>query len=166
MEKQPANYEAWIERVSNIVGFVYPFEWKEFIENWLNCKWISYNNYMKEASEWWTYIHKWMENFFLYKSHKKKSKRYIPYIENGIKCLQSEKIYLVSSELHIVCKNKYCDFQWTIDWIWEKDWEKLIIDYKSYWLAKDKYWLKNQYSKPTNKLKKAILRELICLLMQ
>ena len=40
----------------------------------------------------------------------------------------------------------------------EINWEKWLLDWKSYWLAKEKFNLPNNYKKPYDKLKKARLQ--------
>ena len=154
--KLPKNYENWKSRVSDIVEFIYPFKNSEderrFI-SWLNQKWIELEDYMKEASEWWTHIHKQIENFI--NSNKVKVKKeYKDFYNNWIQWIEESGVVPIASEVYISTK----DFQWTIDLIWEIDWEKWILDFKTYWLAKYKFWLQNKYKKPYDKLKKAQLQ--------
>lgn len=156
MKEKKIVYKDWIPRVSNIVEFVKPFSWTasdDFFKKWLHNKDIDYELYMKEASEWGSFIHSQIENYILGGQLVKKSK-YINYINNWIKFITEKWIINSESEIYFLNQWKY-PYQWTIDLVCEMEWYKRIIDFKTYWLAKDSFWLENRYKKPNNKLKKA-----------
>ena len=79
-------YDMTIPRVSNIVSFVYPFEWnsKQRYLDWLKKIWISEEEYLWWANELWTFIHNQMENFILWKEIEKTSPLYKE-VKNEIK---------------------------------------------------------------------------------
>lgn len=148
----PPNYEQWLPRVSQIVEFKFPFEGnaKMRFQDWLMSNDIREDDYMKEASEWGTYVHKSLEDYmdgipFTWRKYSKIVKAWIKFIEDTwIKKLSTE---------HYIKTSRY---QWTIDLVaeyWEEVW---ILDWKTFWLAKHKFWLPiPKYKKPYDKLKKA-----------
>ncbi len=152
----PKNYQEGIPRVSEIVEYVFPFDWedKERFLKWLKEKWVDYNEYMDEASTWGSAIHKWMENFIKKKKLPWKSHRYKNYILNGIKFLKDNKVKAIAAEKYVVCD----DYQWTVDLVAKIGKKTFILDWKSYSMSKDKFKLSNKYTKPYAKLKKASLQ--------
>lgn len=151
VKKLPKKYKEWIPRVSELVSFVYPFESKFFLK-WLESKWISEEDYMKEATEWWTFIHNQLEKYLLWEEVK--SSKYDDYIISGQEAIEELWIEPIYME-HYIWRE---DIQWTIDLVAKIDWKKWIIDFKTYNLSKDMFWLENKYKKPTDKLKKATLQ--------
>ena len=151
---QPKNYRLDLPRVSKIVESIYPFEWeaKSRFLDWLRKLNIDVDDYMDEASIWWTYIHKAMEVYWLTK--KWTWRKYKNIIASWIQFYKDFNVKVIANEVYIVCE----DYQWTLDCIADIDWEEYIIDWKSYWLAKEKFWLPNNYRKPYDKLKKARLQ--------
>lgn len=83
-----------------------------------------------------------------------KWRKYKSIIEGWIKFHKDYNVKLIKSEHYIKCK----EYQWTLDALVDINWEKFIIDYKSYWLAKEKFNLPNNYKKPYEKLRKARLQ--------
>ena len=157
MNKQPEHYKEGIDRVSHIVEKVFPFKWtiweKRFY-NWLYDKGIAVEDYMKEASEWGTYIHKQMELYLLGKSPRTK-KQYKEFVEAGKAAIEIEKMEPIELELYL--SNEFV--QWTCDFYGIIRWEESIVDFKTYGLAKHKWSLHSPvYRKPTDKLKKAQLQ--------
>lgn len=152
----PSNYSETIPRVSEIVSYFYPFSQKDFFSQWLSEKWISYNEYMKEATDWWTYIHKKIEEYWETKKIPKTKNRYSYFVKNWISFLNDYNVEVVSQEEYIL-STKY-NFQGTIDLIAKIDWEDWLLDWKTYSLAKHKFNLDIKYSKPYTKLKKATLQ--------
>lgn len=151
----PANYDKSLPRVSEIVEWVFPFtkEARERFEDWLWRKDIEYDSYMEEASSWGRYVHLQMEKFAL--TWKANWKKYKNYVENGIKWAKDYEVKFLSTETYLYCK----EYQGTCDAVVEIDWQTWIIDFKTYWLAKDKFGIeRGKYKKPSDKLKKARLQ--------
>lgn len=149
------SYKKYLPRVSDISSFIYPFEGKdkEWFINRLQSKWIQEDEYMKISSEWGTFIHKQMELYLLWKKVSKNTK-FWAYIDSWIKLLEDKKIKAVACEEYVLWEW----YQWTIDLIAEYKWESWIMDFKTFWLAKEQFWLWWRTKKPTDKLKKAELQ--------
>lgn len=154
MANNPTNYKKDIPRVSNIVEFLFPFHWEsqDRFHGWLERNQISLADYMEEASSWGTYVHSAMEAYW--KTGKWRWKKYKEIVANGIQFYKDFAVNLLEAEKYVSCK----DYQGTMDAVAEIHWEKWILDWKTYWLAKYKYWLEWVYRKPYDKLKKARLQ--------
>ena len=154
MANNPTNYSADLPRVSSIVEHIYPFhgESKDRFHGWLEKNDISLAWYMKEASEWGTYVHKAMEDYGA--TWKWRWKKYKKIVDSWIQFHKDYDLKLIWSEVYIKCK----DYQGTLDRLATINWVEWLIDWKSYWLAKAKFWLPNVYRKPYDKLKKARLQ--------
>lgn len=154
MANNPTNYSPNLPRVSSIVEFVYPFigESKDRFHSWLAKNNISLADYMEEASTGWTYVHKAMEDLGDCKPFK--WKKYKDIVNSWIQFHNDYSPTKNKSEVYIKCK----EYQWTLDRLCEINWEKWLLDWKSYWLAKEKFNLPNNYKKPYDKLKKARLQ--------
>lgn len=153
-DELPTSYQSNLPRVSQIVEYAYPFWWEgrdRFLQ-WLGERGISYSEYMEEASEGGRYVHSKLEQYVL--TGEKKYKKYASYISWGIDFLYDYKVRPIATEHYVKCK----DYQWTIDLIWRIGKKKYILDWKSYWLAKDRWGLRWDYKKPYDKLKKARLQ--------
>jgi hypothetical protein len=152
----PKEYKQWIPRVSQIVEFAYPFkdEDRERFLEWLWKKWVEYVDYMEEASSWGRYVHWALEKFIL--TWEWNWKKYKGYVKGWIDFLNSGEYEVIATEYYVRCKN----YQWTIDLIVRRksDWKYWILDWKTYWLAKHKFWIPSLYRKPYDKLKKASLQ--------
>lgn len=150
----PNNYVEWLPRVSSVCEFVHPFIWesKDRFHSWLAKNNISLVDYMEEASTGWTYVHKAMEDLGNWKPFK--WKKYKDIVNSWILFHKDYKPTKNKSEVYIKCK----EYQWTLDRLCEINWEKWLLDWKSYWLAKEKFNLPNKYKKPYDKLKKARLQ--------
>lgn len=107
---------------------------------------------MKEASEGWTYVHTAMETYAA--TWKWSWKKYPKIVKSGIQFHKDTGIETLASEHYIRTK----DYQWTIDRVAVYNWEVWILDWKCWALAKDKFWLPNEYKKNYSKLKKAQLQ--------
>jgi len=163
MNNLPEWYKEGIERVSKVVEFVYPFTWnsKERYLKWLADNDIWENDYLTEAQDVGTFIHLQMEKFIkweeldtddiLYDLHKEE----IDYWLNFIKWIRAPSI-----KTEVVVRDKYNRFQWTIDLVLidEDSKQVYLFDWKTWWIAKKKYWLPNVYRKPYSKLKKLALQ--------
>ena len=164
----PKWYTKWVPRVSTIVSFVYPFIWTEYEKCYL--QWLSKHNidekeYIDKACSVWTFIHKCLEDklnsivtnkkTLLYTKYKKTITNWIDYINTLQKKYKNDTFI---SEPFIIDKNKR--YQWSVDLVREdkKNKQVFIYDYKTWWIARADYWLKNKYSKPYSKLKKVSLQ--------
>ncbi len=154
MANSPSNYIPDLPRVSAICEFVYPFigESKDRFHSWLSRNNISLEEYMKEASEWWTYVHKAMEDLWNWK--KLRCRKYKDIVQSGIDFHNDFSPTNNKSEVYVKCK----EYQWTLDRLCTITKEWWILDWKSYGLAKAKFGLTNTYKKPYDKLKKARLQ--------
>ena len=163
----PEWYKDWIDRVSNIVSFVYPFDGytKNQYLQWLKKNGIDESDYMAEACDVGTFIHLQMENairnieldkeHYLYNEHKNE-------IEYGLECLSLMRIVWWNHKLmtEVVIRDKYDRYQWTIDLVRidEKNKKVWIYDWKTWWIAKKKFNLPNAHKKPYDKIKKVGLQ--------
>ncbi len=156
MANNPTTYNPKLPRVSQIVEFHYPFVWesKDRFHSWLAKNNISLSDYMEEASSWGTYVHLAMEKYW--DTWKWRWKKYKKVVDNGIKFHIDYEVKTIASEVYVKCKH----YQGTADRvaILNINGEKWLLDWKTYWLAKTKFWLKSVYRKPYDKLKKARLQ--------
>lgn len=154
-DKLPSRYKQGLARVSDIVSSVYPFslETEERFVGWLTKYWVSHSAYMEEASTGGTYVHAALETFIL--KWEFRGKKYKGWVASGIRFLEEHKVKAIATEEYIVCR----DYQGTCDLIAEIDWEKYVLDWKNFWLAKTKFGIpQGDYRKPYDKLKKAQLQ--------
>ena len=120
---------------------------------------IPVNEYMKVASEAWTHIHLWLDNYinWLEESFSEYEPHTKEYISHWIDFLIKEKVAPISTEEYIAT-NRY---QWTIDLVAWIDWEQWVLDWKTWWIAQEilgTKWPKWKYKKPYAKLKKATVQ--------
>lgn len=154
-KRLPTKYIATLPRVSAIVEYFYPFTWnaRERFEDWLLRNDIGVDEYMKEASTWGTFVHSKLEDYMKWKDYRWKKYRWF---------IEAWKSFIVDYNVSPIAMEEYIrtnDFQGTIDLIWEIDGEKWILDWKTFGLAKHKFWLPiPSYKKPSDKLKKARLQ--------
>lgn len=172
MNNLPEWYLAWIDRVSSIVSFKFPFEWNSRMryQNWLNNLWITEEDYWLTATEWWTEIHKALEDYVLgnkipnkiLNKHKDEIEWAIRYIDWLI-----AEYPEVDWRTEVYLRDEHNRYQGTVDLVRvnEKTKEVWIYDYKSYEVAKRKYWIKTKellknwsLPKPTDKLTKVSLQ--------
>ena len=156
-------YEKWIARVSNIVSFVFPFEWnsKQRYLDWLNKLWITEDEYLWWANELGTYIHKQMENIIkgdkieikspFYKEVKEIIKQWKKYIKK----LKNEWFEILTE---VYLKDKLNRYQGTSDLVLIKNNEVIIADWKSYWVVKRRYNLDNKSTLDSSKREKVRLQ--------
>lgn len=156
-ENNPIHYKEDLPRVSTICETIYPFEWtpaeKHFLK-WLEDKWVNRDEYMEEASKGGRYIHEQLENYLKWLEIDESKPEYFDIIISWQSAIDELDIKPIHIE-HYICNDKY---QWTIDLVARVNWKKTIVDWKTYWLAKYKWWLDTWYKKPTDKLKKATLQ--------
>lgn len=157
-KKLPNNYKEGIPRVSDLVDAKYPFTWtkaEEMFLRWLDKNNVTYDDYMKEATEWGTYIHKQLEKYLRWEDIDDTKKKYTDIIISWIEAIDELDIVPIHIE-HYICNDK---FQWTIDLVAKVNWKKFILDWKTWNLAKNNFNLNTwKYKKPTSKLKKASLQ--------
>lgn len=158
----PKNYIKWVPRVSDIVDYVFPFdkESKKWFTFWLNKNSINEWDYMEEAQEWWTFVHNALEEYVIKRFIPtwKYNSRYWDIIINWIRFIEDiiqpyiDEWYDVYTEKHIV--DYYNRYQGTCDLILIHEWKKdvKLWDYKTWGLAKSKFWLKDKWV--VNKKKK------------
>lgn len=155
MADNPPKYLPWLPRVSQIVEYAFPFVWfaRDRFHEWLRNNQIEVVDYMKEASEGWTYVHTAMETYGA--TGKWRWKKYSKIVKSGIQFHKDTWIRTIDSELYI----RTPTYQGTIDRVAEYNGEKWILDWKTFGLAKHKFWLPIPvYKKPYDKLKKARLQ--------
>lgn len=173
----PEWYIDWITRVSSIVSYVYPFKgtdaeirYLDWLADNVNPKWkrgfaINPQEYMDEACNVWTYVHLQMENYIEWKKPDKRTKNYklhkneidwwIKYIDK-LKELYPKAIWKPEQ----IVRDEFDRYQWTIDLIRIDEGNKTVYlyDWKTFWIAKKKWWLPNKYKKPSQKLVKLSLQ--------
>ena len=164
----PEWYKKWIERVSNVVSFAFPFEWTEWERrylSWLKSKGIEVGDYMEEACSVWTFIHLQMEKEIhweeqdladnLYTVHNKEIVWGLKYIAD-MKALYPN----VRWDTEVVVCDEQERYQWSLDLIRvnEKTKTVWIYDWKTWGIAKKKWWLPNSPKKNSDKLKKVALQ--------
>ena len=156
-KSSPKKYNKELPRVSDIVSFVFPFEGSEADErfdSWLRVKWVNREEYMEEASSWWTFVHKQIENHMM-KKKVDKDERYNWFVESWVKFIKEKKLRPLGIEKYVKCK----DYQWTCDLVCRIGREKWLIDWKNWGLSKYAFWIEPwKYNKPYSKLKKARLQ--------
>lgn len=172
----PKWYKDWVSRVSDIVSYKFPFDWnsKERYLQWLSKNNIDETEYLKEAQEVWTFVHSQVEKYTnlepldisdrLFSLHEKEIQAWkdtVKYLilnwEKPDWSAKEVKGNLITEQYIIDSKNRY---QWSVDLILKNEKEKIVFlyDYKTYWIAKKKFWLPNLYKKPYDKLKKVELQ--------
>lgn len=173
----PEWYIEWVTRVSNVVGFKYPFKWTPAEARYLN--WLADNvnpkykrgfaiepqEYMDEACDIWTFVHLQMEKYSLGKRTQKSNKLYkshINEIDGWIKYIDQLKEEYPNAiwKPEQVVRDEKNRYQWTIDLIRIDEENKTVYlyDWKTFWIAKKKWNLPNKYKKPTPKLVKLALQ--------
>jgi len=195
-DKLPEGYIKWIERVSNVVSFLFPFkgedkkryiEWvykslspiiefswdfdnqkaRDLIAEYPEFVWLNYNIghmvalealYIKEAQEVWTTIHSHMENYILWNANDWCIDS--PETDFGIKYISQLKEEGYTYIAEKVIRDKNNRFQWTIDLVQIDEDTKTVwlYDWKTWWIAKERFNLPNKYRKPYSKLKKVALQ--------
>lgn len=166
----PSGYKKWIARVSDIVSFIYPFEgeWKTRYLEWLKRVGVEEDLYLSTAQNTWTYIHQVMED---YVNDKPLSRNlddssvvratidwWLKYIDSIKKKYTAKKWWkLVAEPVLRDEKNRY---QWSSDLVLVNKRKKqiIIIDRKTFGVAKSFFNLPNKYKKPYSKIKKGALQ--------
>ncbi len=170
----PDRYKEGIERVSNIVSFVFPFDWnsKQRYLDWLSDnvdekfkRWFSINEkeYMDEAQVVWTFIHLQMEkhilwepldkNDVMFELHNKEIKHWLEYID----WLEKDGREFLTE---VYVRDEQDRFQWAMDFkaVHHKKKKVKLFDWKTWGIAKKRWGLPNVYRKPYSKIKKLQLQ--------
>lgn len=162
VKELPEGYREGVDRVSDIVSFVFPFKWtdgEKRYKRWLEDKGIDEAIYLSTAQEMWTYVHEALEHYIINWKKKRIGKNSCrKEIEHWIKridelWLRDELIY---TEKYVLEENNR--FQWAVDLLYKKDWKWILADWKTYGLCKKKFWLENKFTIPTHKRKKVELQ--------
>lgn len=152
----PKHYSKEVPRVSSIVAFKFPFEGTEsegYFHKWLASKGISVKEYMKEAENAGTFIHSKIEEFIL--TGKKYSwNKYKELLSNAYEFIEWLQLSKEKTEVYF-CND---EMQGTCDLLANYNGKRYIIDWKSYFIAREKFWLEIPTKRPTDKLKKAQLQ--------
>jgi len=170
MANLPKWYIDWIPRVSDIVSFIFPFkgEDKRRYKEWLYGKWINDKIYLKEAQDVWTFVHQQLENYLnweeqetkhkLYSLHKKEIDNWIKFIKDIKKKYKKKDWWKYVAEP--VLLDEYWRYQGSSDLVLinNKKKEVVVIDWKTFWIAKKRWNLPNKYKKPYDKIKKGKLQ--------
>lgn len=153
------NYKEWVPRVSDIVSYIFPFEWEDKIryQKWLYDKWINEEEYLTKANEWGTYVHKTMEDYIWKNkvwinnnSLNNECNHWIDFINNNLTQDLETEVFVIDEKER---------FQGTFDLVeWITPIKVKLYDWKTYWIAKKYYELDNKYTKPYWKLKKTALQ--------
>lgn len=166
----PEWYIKWISRVSDVVSFVYPFEGegKKRYLDWLKKVWVEEDSYLTTAQTTWTYIHQVMEDYVngeplnrnkddcpIVKKTIDEGLAYIDWIKK--KYTKAKGWKLVAEP---VLRDKDNRYQWSSDLvlIHEKKKKVIVVDWKSFGIAKSFFNLPNNYKKPYDKIKKGRLQ--------
>lgn len=165
VEELPKGYIPWIDRVSNIVSFNFPFEWnsKEQYLKWLEKNNIPEEEYLEEAQIVWTFVHLQLEKYLLlepldltdrlFNLHKKEIEWWLEFLRDLF-----IKPWKLLSEVVVLDEKQR--FQGSIDLIRidEKTKTVWLYDWKTWGIAKKKWWLNNSPTKNVDKLKKVALQ--------
>lgn len=166
----PEWYIEWISRVSDVVSFVFPFEGeaKQRYLDWLKKVWVCENLYLTTAQDTGTYIHQIMEDYINNEPlNRNKDDNDIvkKTIDEGLKYIDwIKKKYTKAKGWKLVAEPVLRDeanrFQGSSDLvlIHEKKKKVIVIDWKSFWIAKSFFNLPNNYKKPYGKIKKGRLQ--------
>jgi len=124
--------------------------------------------YLKEAQETGTFIHQVMEDYLNWNhdlvwdkrdyTHKILIQHWYNYIDQVKERYSKEGGREFEAEPHLV--DKWWRYQWSADLVLtnKKTNKVVIIDWKTFWIAKAKWGLPNVYKKPYDKLKKWALQ--------
>lgn len=165
MSELPEWYIEWIPRISNIVEFYYPF-WgyaEDNYKKWLKSHWIEEEEYLEEAQNVWTFVHLQIEKSILWEKLDIKDELYDKHsltIEHWLDFAESLSKQQWDLMPEVVVHDNKNRYQWTIDLVRidEKTKTVWLYDWKTWWIAKERYWLKNEAKKPVDKLKKVALQ--------
>lgn len=140
----PEGYKEWIERVSNIVSFAFPFKGTEDevrYLNWLENNWIKEEEYLRLAQELGTEVHEALEIYiekWFYPNISKETYKEVIHWVYFIKDLKESGLRAITTEKYI--KDKLDRYQGTCDLLYvNSEWEVVLADWKTYWICKKKF---------------------------
>ena len=144
----PKGYKEWIERVSNIVSFAFPFKGTEDevrYLNWLENNWIKEEEYLSLAQELGTEVHNSIESYIKWEVDlsvldlvDRNTVKEISYWIDYIQSLNKDWIDYIETEKYVCDKNKR--YQGTCDLLYKiREWETVLADWKTYWICKKKF---------------------------
>lgn len=155
-------YITIIPRVSNILSFIFPFEGngREQYEGWLRRNNINQEAYLAQANEVGTLIHNAMEKYILSWEktnnvlHQKELDGWYKHIDHIKEKYKEQHWWKYCPEYYV--RSEDLLFQWTIDLliINESLGRAVLIDWKTWGIAKKHFNLPNKYTKNYGKLKK------------
>lgn len=155
-------YKEWIPRVTSLVEFFYPFKWTEderFYLNWLEKKWIPEKDYNNEAKRLWTKFHNAIEDYIYNKPTNDLSEidKHFNFCTMLID-LNRFKWFELKPELYLADKEER--FQGTADLVIFDHIKKecIILDWKTWGIAKQTWNLPNSATKPYKKIEKTFLQ--------
>lgn len=163
--KEISKYKEWIPRVSDVVSFIYPFEWdnKERYIKWLELNNIPEEDYLSEAQLVWTFVHSQIERYILWFDYNHVDElfpKHIQEIVSGSAFVNKIRAdwYELFPEYYIL--DSQWRYQWTSDLVAINEQEKKvrIYDWKTWWIAKKRWWLPNNVKKPYDKIKKVAIQ--------
>lgn len=171
MTNLPTWYKKGVPRVSELVSFVFPFNWnaKERYLKWLREKNIDEPTYLLTSQTIWTYIHQHMEDYINWiitpKEDDKENEKVIScikhwkeYIDTIKKTYTKQKGWKLVAEPHLLDEKERWQGSSDLVLINEKKKSVIIIDWKSFWIAKSFFSLSNSDKKPYDKIKKWALQ--------
>lgn len=166
MSELPPNYIEGITRVSSLVEHLYPFEWTEGekrYKQWLAKKGIDEREYIAEACNVGTFIHLQMEHRVLgspldvadslFQKHQNEIVNWLTFME---------EYWLTDMQTEVYCKDSANRYQGSIDLLATINEggadKRILVDWKTWWIAKKRWDLPNKTTKPYDKLKKVALQ--------
>lgn len=126
------------------------------VERVLECEKI----YIKEACDVWTFVHLQMEHKVLgdpldfddslFQKHQNEIVNWLNFMDD---------YNLTDMETEVYCRDKHNRYQGSIDLLASNaEWKKVLIDWKTWGIAKKRFGLPNSKTKPYSKLKKVALQ--------
>jgi len=165
----PEGYKKGVPRVSDIVSYIYPFEGegKRRYQQWLKRVNVNEQDYLSEAQTIGTYIHQHMEDYCNWIESEVGHTCPIidETIEKGFTYIDEvKKQYTKAKGREMIAEPVLLDeqerFQGSSDLVLvnKKKNSVVVIDWKSFWIAKARFSLPNKYKKPYDKIKKGRLQ--------
>ena len=144
MSDLPKEYKKWIERVSNVVSFAFPFKWTDWEVRY--NKWLFDNNidekvYLKEAQNMWTEVHNALEEYIInweLALGPPLSADVAREVEHGVKYLNSLDIDEIYTEKYAI--DKLDRYQWTCDLLYKTtDGKWVLSDWKTFGICQKRF---------------------------
>lgn len=162
IENLPEGYDSSIPRVSNILEFIFPFEGTENERRYL--EWLAKNNikqeeYLAGSQELGTEIHKQLEDYInkwiiIDELSDTEISKEVAYWRDWL-----DRTWGDNFQTKVYIKEANNRFQGSCDLLYEDyNWNKILADWKTYWIVKKRYWLPNKFIVPPDKKKKVQLQ--------